>query len=77
MRVLKYFQLRRDLIYLVVNFLGGDYDSLLFLFVGGTQLGSRFETIRTKGSQNQMQTKECSGQQLGRTHTSSKEELRI
>ena len=50
MRVLKYFQLRRDLICLVLNVLGEDYDSLLFLFVRDTQLALRLETIRTKGN---------------------------
>ena len=50
MRVLKYFQLRRDLICLVLNVLGGDYESLLFFFVRGTQLALRFETIRAKGN---------------------------
>ena len=43
MRILKYFQFRRDLIYLVFNFVGGDYDSLLFFFVRGTQLALWFE----------------------------------
>ena len=43
MRMLKYFQLQHDLIYLALNFLGGVYDSLLFLFVRGTQHASRFK----------------------------------
>ena len=47
MRV-KYFQLRRDLICLVLNVLGWDNDSLLFLFLRDKQLALRFETIRTK-----------------------------
>ena len=49
MRV-KYFQLRRDLICLVLNVLGWDNDSLLFLFLRDMQLALRFETIRTKGN---------------------------
>ena len=47
MRV-KYFQLRGDLICLVLNVLGWDNDSLLFLFLRDKQLALRFETIRTK-----------------------------
>ena len=43
MRILKYFQLRRDLIHFVLNFLSGDYGSLLFLFLKGSQLALRFE----------------------------------
>ena len=38
MRVLKYFQLRRDLICIVLNVLGWDNDSLLFLFVRDVEI---------------------------------------
>ena len=49
MRV-KFFQLRRDLICLVLNVLGWDNDSLIFLFVRDKQLALRFKTIPTKGN---------------------------
>ena len=41
--VRRYFQLRRDLIFLVLKFLGGVYDSLLLHFVRGTQHALRCE----------------------------------